>query len=172
MANNSCMKTSPRRTQDSISFGNVQIRQYDVIIGDNPSTKKGPSIDIDWKYQQNHEIPIDTYESKREGVRRTVSKLFIAPKERMHRLNKWGYTNSEILTVQKEASAMRERWNKSRILEMNNILSKMKQNNGSKVEPLTQKLFAYQERRKKEQQRKKRGKNKLITLLRRPFCRQ
>jgi len=34
----------------SVSFSNVNIREYEITICDHPETSVGPSISLGWKY--------------------------------------------------------------------------------------------------------------------------
>lgn len=45
--------TAPRRRRKqhcSVSWGEVEIREYEVVLSDNPSAKHGPSIGLGWEY--------------------------------------------------------------------------------------------------------------------------
>lgn len=67
---------APRPTRRStISFGNVEIREYDRTVGVNPSCSDGgPALDLDWTYREKAPTSIDNYEHYRfydEPRRRT-----------------------------------------------------------------------------------------------------
>jgi len=53
-----------RRT---LTFGTVEIRMYDRIIGDNPSCSRGPSVSIGWRYYKDETVckTLDDYEAAR-----------------------------------------------------------------------------------------------------------
>ena len=57
-----------------VTFQHVEIRDYPIILGNNPSTDYGPPIEIDWKYQNVHIHTIDEYELQRQKQRKPKSK--------------------------------------------------------------------------------------------------
>ena len=46
----------------SVSFSNVNIREYEITICDHPETSVGPSISLGWKYNENLSFNMNTYE--------------------------------------------------------------------------------------------------------------
>ena len=53
-------------TSSLISFDKVQIRSYDIIITDNPSTTCGPPVGLGWTHSDTEECyDIDNYEDCR-----------------------------------------------------------------------------------------------------------
>ena len=59
-----CAPRAARRS--TISFGNVEIREYDRTVGVNPSCSDGgPALDLDWTYRERNPISIDNYENYR-----------------------------------------------------------------------------------------------------------
>eukprot|EP00540_Astrosyne_radiata_P018647 CAMPEP_0116846206 /NCGR_PEP_ID=MMETSP0418-20121206/13704_1 /TAXON_ID=1158023 /ORGANISM="Astrosyne radiata, Strain 13vi08-1A" /LENGTH=175 /DNA_ID=CAMNT_0004477423 /DNA_START=42 /DNA_END=569 /DNA_ORIENTATION=+ len=49
-----------------ISFGTVEVRTFNRIVGDHPDCKVGPPITIDWDYIQHDAIELGAYESDRK----------------------------------------------------------------------------------------------------------
>ena len=84
--------TSPR----SLRFSTVQIREYDVVIGDHPSCTEGLSLAIGWNYNQEQLQKIEYYEASRKE-RRPSADLMLSAKERWRKLaNDGGYTEKEL----------------------------------------------------------------------------
>jgi len=63
----------------SVSFSCVEIRKYPIILGDNPSCKKGAPISIDWNYFEKNDHLIDDYELERNGNRRSKCEFKVGP---------------------------------------------------------------------------------------------
>lgn len=53
----------------SVSFSRLNVRQYERVLGDNPSCSSGPSVSIGWKYKDDISMDIDTYELRRSQRR-------------------------------------------------------------------------------------------------------
>lgn len=49
-----------------LSFGTVQVREYNRIAGDHPDVSEGPALALDWKFVQKAEMPLSQYEEMRE----------------------------------------------------------------------------------------------------------
>ena len=61
----------------SVSFSTLEIREFPLILGVNPSTPRGPPVEIDWHPQSCHVIDVDTFESER-SARRTEAQLILS----------------------------------------------------------------------------------------------
>jgi hypothetical protein len=60
-----CMDSTARRRR-AVSFGNVQVREFDRIAGDHPLVSEGPSLALGWGFVDNKCTPLNQYESTRE----------------------------------------------------------------------------------------------------------
>jgi len=49
----------------NISFSTLEVRSYDVTLGDNPGVSNGPPVSLDWNYEDSQHINLDEYESLR-----------------------------------------------------------------------------------------------------------
>jgi len=49
----------------SVSFGAIQIREYDRVLGDNPDVRVGPPVSIGWDFVQLDDMALDHYETTR-----------------------------------------------------------------------------------------------------------
>eukprot|EP00549_Striatella_unipunctata_P021066 CAMPEP_0118719256 /NCGR_PEP_ID=MMETSP0800-20121206/29352_1 /TAXON_ID=210618 ORGANISM="Striatella unipunctata, Strain CCMP2910" /NCGR_SAMPLE_ID=MMETSP0800 /ASSEMBLY_ACC=CAM_ASM_000638 /LENGTH=160 /DNA_ID=CAMNT_0006626561 /DNA_START=47 /DNA_END=529 /DNA_ORIENTATION=- len=73
---------NPNRT---VSFSTVQIREYNVIVGDNPFCKTGLPLGLGWKYTQGPAMDID--QTTTTTVRRKhYSEYRLCANERKERL--------------------------------------------------------------------------------------
>ncbi|KAL3928021.1 MAG: hypothetical protein SGBAC_012828, partial [Bacillariaceae sp.] len=62
-AGNSSQKKS------AVGFANIHIREYPIIVGDNPSIMTGTPITIDWKHVDEFDCSIDDYEQQKPKSR-------------------------------------------------------------------------------------------------------
>ena len=63
----------------SVSFAQVKIREYERVMGDNPSVRSGPPLSIGWRYvDEPTSISIDDYEEGKGECR--ASSEFLVPK--------------------------------------------------------------------------------------------
>jgi hypothetical protein len=67
---NSKEKQQERRAARKLSWGNVQIREYNRIIGDHPEVSVGPPLSLDWQYHQHDDMGVDTYEESKASSRK------------------------------------------------------------------------------------------------------
>ena len=97
--------------KSNVSFSSLEIRSYNVILGDAP-TARGPPISLGWEYNaiDTKEYDVDQYETSR-AARRSMAEMAISPMDRQWLLmNVAGCRRSEIKQAMKEAQgAMRQR---------------------------------------------------------------
>ena len=49
-----------------MSFGSIEVRSYEIILGDNPGVSDGPPLTIDWDHFESvPACPVDMYEEKK-----------------------------------------------------------------------------------------------------------
>merc|ERR1712224_928579 len=49
--------SDPRKHRRSVSFSSVQVREYDLCLGDNPSVGTGAPVSLDWSYHNEESYP-------------------------------------------------------------------------------------------------------------------
>ena len=79
-----------------VRFSNVDVRDYSLCLGDNPSVSVGAPISLDWDYDEEFSFEIDRYENERNEYRRDPEHLIIPSLQRNHMLQKSGYSREEI----------------------------------------------------------------------------
>jgi hypothetical protein len=63
-----------------VSFGDITIREFPMILGDNPSCSNGAPVTIDWFPQNVHTRNLDLFEYM-HGERRQGRKALLIPVE-------------------------------------------------------------------------------------------
>ena len=88
-------------TTTSVQFDTVEIREYKVTAGDNPSCSDGPPISLDWDFAPKpHHVSLDLYEQFRYGRRRAMFQLKVPSHIRLQMLQHWGVPTKEIMMAQ------------------------------------------------------------------------
>jgi hypothetical protein len=59
-----------RSSKQAVSFGLIQVREYNRVVGDNPAVSDGPPMSIGWEFVQKEAVSVYVYE-KRKLSRRT-----------------------------------------------------------------------------------------------------
>jgi hypothetical protein len=77
-----------------VRFSTVEIREYDMIVGDHPCCSAGLPLSLDWKYNP---VPIIQQAKDFSGTKRPPQKLSLL--ERMHLLKKF-YSSTELWMVE------------------------------------------------------------------------
>ena len=77
------MLSSRQKLSKQVSFNDVQIRDYDVTIGDHPDCSIGPPISLGWDFKQSASIDLEEYETHR-APRRSLRELVLNYYHRMH----------------------------------------------------------------------------------------
>ncbi|CAJ1934023.1 unnamed protein product [Cylindrotheca closterium] len=93
----------------NVSFGKIEIREYGMVLGDNPSTSSGPSVELDWETQSKFTIDtVDQYESMKPR-RREMKQLAMPSEFRMQLLVNSGYSLREIRTTIDDRNSLRRK---------------------------------------------------------------
>lgn len=79
-----------------VSFGDVTITDYPIIMGDNPACT-GVPITIDWEPMGTHTRNLELYEYTRKQRRHGRKKLIIPVHQRSTMLLNAGYTQQQII---------------------------------------------------------------------------
>lgn len=106
----------------NVSFGTVEIRNYDITVSDNPSCKNGPAISFGWEYSDyKQKIPIDVFERIRDGKRCSESQLYISTQAREKILKLWGVSDAEIQSAHKEREMIQKQREETKAQELKKI---------------------------------------------------
>lgn len=78
-----------------VKFKSIQVREYERILGDNPSTRDGPPISIGWAYIEHDPLDLTQYESKRKKKGKVVPLVTATTRRRLlHDI--YNYTDKEL----------------------------------------------------------------------------
>jgi len=89
-----------------VSFTKLQIREFDVTLGDNPGGQEGAPVQLDWKYREYGALDVDAYEEHR-GTPRTRQELYMQPFHRACLLKDAGLSRQEIKEAAKRMEKIR-----------------------------------------------------------------
>lgn len=53
------------RRSKSVGFGNIEVREYNLQLGDHPCCSMGCPIELGWEYMEENVQPLETYEASR-----------------------------------------------------------------------------------------------------------
>ena len=112
---NSVSKSESKEMKRVTSFSHLEIREYNLALGDNPGGREGPPISLDWNYcpKSTIRVDIDRYEESRPP-RRTRHEMYMPGSLRMWTLMKeMGYTLREIQDASNVAASVRKKREKS-----------------------------------------------------------
>lgn len=80
-----------------VTFDTLEVREFPIILGDNPSCEGGPPLTIDWGFDPDTHFAIDIEQFElMRGVRRTSDKLKLDRPTRERVLVTTGTTQKEI----------------------------------------------------------------------------
>ena len=92
-------KLARSKKKSSVSFCNVQVRNYERSLEVNPSVTSGPAIGIGWKYIPDDDeiFSVEVFEESREYSRcGSINQLALPRDKREDLLRSWGYSQKEI----------------------------------------------------------------------------
>lgn len=102
----SLSSSSSSERRKSVRFDRVNIREYDVTVGDNPSCSSGVPITLSWKYKVHEGIPLDQYEMQNTTSRGNAIQLNAGDRYAM--LTKNGVPDSEIIEAHEECQRVQK----------------------------------------------------------------
>ena len=93
----------------NVSFSSLEIREYEITLGDNPSVSKGPPISLSWDYREAGSMDLEKFESKR-GRRRSKDQMMLGSSMRQQILrNKTGISKIDIIDAVSEVKKIKEK---------------------------------------------------------------
>ena len=107
-----------KSTSAVVQFGTIEIRSYDVCVGDNPSVSYGTPISLDWDYMVELKDTLEKYESIRSLTkRRNMRQMMMNYNYRRNiLLLHWNATEEQLLQAEKEMNIIRSQRNLTRTL--------------------------------------------------------
>lgn len=93
-------------TSKKVTFSTLQIREFGIIPGDNPSVTGGCPLSICWEYDNEFTCSVDDYEETRPKAR-SMTELRIPSRLRDERLRRVGFSRKEIQECTKYANITR-----------------------------------------------------------------
>eukprot|EP00521_Asterionellopsis_glacialis_P013381 CAMPEP_0195306748 /NCGR_PEP_ID=MMETSP0707-20130614/37355_1 /TAXON_ID=33640 /ORGANISM="Asterionellopsis glacialis, Strain CCMP134" /LENGTH=578 /DNA_ID=CAMNT_0040370975 /DNA_START=457 /DNA_END=2193 /DNA_ORIENTATION=+ len=120
--------TTPTSTTTMVTFTKIEIREYERVVGDNPSVSSGVPLSIGWKYSPLKSIHVDEYEQNRQYERRMVtSDLLVSPTKREYMLrDDWNESMFSIRQATKDAAKARTKLSQSQHKYFRQMASKQK----------------------------------------------
>lgn len=111
----SCLKRAnsenKKQIKRSISFSNLQVREYDLTIGDNPSVSYGPPVQLSWRYSESSR-DLEEYENEkqldRSRGRRSSRVENISWAKREALLKRQGFSQDDIDARMKEVNKVKQ----------------------------------------------------------------
>lgn len=102
--------TPTTRTRTSrISFSHIQIREYPIIVGDNPSIMTGTPVTIDWEPVEEATFDFQDYEDTRAHPPRSMVELRMPAKHRDTILKNQGFSLADRNRGRKMANLVKNR---------------------------------------------------------------
>ena len=110
----SLLETAKEMDEIHVTFQNIEIRNYDITLGDNPSCTYGPPVSLDWHYAKAQNMPLDDYEKAR-GTRRKSNQMQMNALYRRRMLTK-DFTVDEMQMVECETRKIRNGRERTKML--------------------------------------------------------
>jgi len=79
----------------AVTFDTVKVREYPIILGDNPAVSDGPPLQIDWVYNDVDEFGLEEYETSRP-TRRKRLQMGMPASYRIDFLKRTGFSTNDI----------------------------------------------------------------------------
>ncbi len=115
-AMNSLLSTDSGRELRRVSFHEVKIRKYPMIVGDNPACQMGAPVTLDWGFEELPPLDLDDFEAMRSLTRRRkLHHLLLNYFQRRRILAGMGFTEEEIKHAEKDAGKFRRQRDVTRL---------------------------------------------------------
>eukprot|EP00593_Proboscia_inermis_P000711 CAMPEP_0171300326 /NCGR_PEP_ID=MMETSP0816-20121228/9093_1 /TAXON_ID=420281 /ORGANISM="Proboscia inermis, Strain CCAP1064/1" /LENGTH=190 /DNA_ID=CAMNT_0011776711 /DNA_START=8 /DNA_END=580 /DNA_ORIENTATION=- len=85
----------PKKEGRRVVWSNMNMREFVVTMGDNPTCLYGPAISLSWEFQTMAIVTVEEYEANR-GARRTTGEIYMPSPYRIRLLLDGGYKKKEI----------------------------------------------------------------------------
>jgi len=89
-----------RTATGKAEFAFLEVREYPMVLGDNPSCCEGPPVTLDWAHDPKTMfiLDVDTFEKLR-GERRPTSQMILSRSVRERSLLKIGFSKKDMVEV-------------------------------------------------------------------------
>jgi hypothetical protein len=87
--------SSNTSVRKNVGFRNIEIREYEIDIGDNPCVGDGPPLSLGWKYEKEKIIDLNEFETLK-GPSRPRNEMRVPRNQREWLIRASGVTNEEI----------------------------------------------------------------------------
>eukprot|EP00977_Amphora_coffeiformis_P015261 scaffold4484_cov170-Amphora_coffeaeformis.AAC.1 len=132
ISSDSSASSSGVASRKSVTFQNIEIKQYNMVLGDHPSVSTGPAITIEWDPISRHVLSIDEYESAFEdGGKRRGQELRMPESMRKDLLAAF-HSEEEMKLARLEVRRVQSQRNMSRAMEEFETLTSVLQSAGRK----------------------------------------
>ena len=107
-ANSELLREQKSRSKGKrVRFSTVEVREYPMILGDNPAVRCGPSITIDWRPFSRNFFHVETHVRMTPYPRRKPTEMAMPFFHREFLMKASGYTHKEILECTKQANIIK-----------------------------------------------------------------
>lgn len=89
-------ESSSPTARKGVQFADIHIREFERIIGDNPSCSNGAPVAIGWGYGNERKFPLDEYE-KVKPYKKSHQHLILSRQDREAILMEWGASFNQII---------------------------------------------------------------------------
>ncbi|KAL3915043.1 MAG: hypothetical protein SGARI_008280, partial [Bacillariaceae sp.] len=91
----------------SVKFSTLSIREYPMVVGNNPGVTKGVPLSLGWDYSKEYSLALDPYERARRDHRRNMQNLAMDSTRRDTILKTLGFSRQERMQGTKIANIIR-----------------------------------------------------------------
>ena len=95
-----------KREKPMVTFGVINIREYNQVVGDHPDVTSGPPVALGWDFAEKLSLSVDSYEIARQKNPRTTTRLSGIDRKNML-LYQFGIPEEEVRSAEKEVQRIR-----------------------------------------------------------------